>query len=51
VTSHICNHDYVDRPLDIKPGVSVTPNINNHDYVGRSLAIKPCVSVVYVRCY
>jgi hypothetical protein len=27
------NHDYVDRPLDIKPCVSVTPHINNHDYM------------------
>jgi hypothetical protein len=36
---------WMDRPLDIKPCVSVTPHINNHDYVGRPLDIKPCVSV------
>jgi hypothetical protein len=33
VTPHINNRDYVGRPLDIKPCVSVTPHINNHDYM------------------
>jgi hypothetical protein len=40
------NHDYVGRPLDIKPCVSVTPHINNHDYFCRPLDIKPCVSEI-----
>jgi hypothetical protein len=28
LTPHINNHDYVGRPLDIKPCVSVTPHIH-----------------------